>query len=90
MVYSLIEILYKIGEFIDNYFRYVIIAMVIIALVVFYIIGSRRQKREKDALKEQEKQDEKHAPYTQKSFVQGQETKRQKLSINKKEDENNG
>lgn len=75
-----------IGYLSEHLYISIVIACVI-ALVVFFIVGSIKQKKERELINAEYERNKIEAPKSRKRFIQGQEVNRQHLSIDDKKEE---
>ena len=73
-------------NYLSEHLKLSIFIAVAIALIIFYFCGLKARKKERLASIEKEKEERIDAPDSKKHFVQGEEIKRQNLSIDEEEE----
>ena len=79
--------LYKIIDYLSKNLYVSVVIVTVIALIVFFIIGSIKQKKEQEIIREKLNETKIDAPKTRKKFIQGEVIEKQVITINNENEE---
>lgn len=81
--------MYSIISFLSENLYYMIVVGVVIALAIFFIVGSIKQKRQQQIIEEERMRNKIDAPVSNKRFIQGEVIEKQKIITPTESEETN-
>ena len=79
--------LYEIIDYLSKNLYLSVVIVTVIALIVFFIIGSIKQKKEQEIIREKLNETKIDAPKTRKKFIQGEVIEKQVITVNNENEE---